>query len=144
MIAENVLLGLAAALGAGLLVGIERERRKGTGPHRALAGVRTFTLTALAGAGTELTGHRVLVVAGAALLVLLTGIGYWRERSRDPGVTTEVALFVTYVIGVIAMSSPSLAAGGAVVVTALLASRGSLHRFSVEVFEPATASTLQR
>lgn len=132
MIAENVLLGLAAALGAGLLVGIERERRKGTGPHRALAGVRTFTLAALAGAGTELSGHRVLVVAGAALLVLLAGIGYWRERSRDPGITTEIALFVTYVIGVIAMSSPVLAAAGAVVITALLASRGSLHRFSVE------------
>lgn len=137
MIADKVLLGFAAALGAGLLVGIERERRKGTGPHRALAGVRTFTLAALAGAGTQLTGHPVLVVAGAALLVLLAGIGYWRERSRDPGVTTEVALFVTYVIGVIAMSSPSLAAGGAVVVTALLASRGSLHRFSVEVLSQA-------
>src|SRR5579864_3869386 len=99
MIAEKVLLGFAAALGAGLLVGIERERRKGTGPRRALAGVRTFTLAALAGAGTQLTGHPVLVVAGAALLVLLAGIGYWRERSRDPGITTEVALFVTYVIG---------------------------------------------
>jgi uncharacterized membrane protein (DUF4010 family) len=137
MIAENVLLGLAAALGAGFLVGIERERRKGTGSHRALAGVRTFTLTALAGAGTQLTGHRVLVTAGAALLVVLAGIRYWRERSRDPGITTEIALFVTYVIGVIAISSPSLAAGAAVVVTALLASRGSLHRFSVEVLSQA-------
>ncbi len=137
MIAENVLLGLAAALGAGFLVGIERERRKRTGSHRAFAGVRTFTLTALAGAGTQLTGHRVLVTAGAALLVVLAGVGYWRQRSRDPGITTEVALFVTYVIGVIAMSSPSLAAGGAVVVTALLASRGSLHRFSVAVLSEA-------
>ncbi|HYL01551.1 MAG TPA: DUF4010 domain-containing protein [Steroidobacteraceae bacterium] len=137
MIAESVLLGLAAALGAGLLVGIERERRKGTGPHRALAGVRTFALTALAGAGAQLTGHRVLVIAGAALLVLLTAIGYWRQRSRDPGITTEVALFITYVIGVIAMSSPSLAAGAAVVITALLASRSSLHRFSVEVLSQA-------
>lgn len=137
MIAENVLLGLAAALGAGLLIGIERERRKGTGPNRALAGVRTFTLSALAGAVAQLTGYQVLVIAGAALLVVLAGIGYRRQRSRDPGVTTEVALFVTYVIGVIAMSSPSLAAGAAVVVTALLASRGSLHRFSVEVLSQA-------
>jgi uncharacterized membrane protein (DUF4010 family) len=35
------------------------------------------------------------------------------------------------------MSSPSLAAGAAVVVTALLASRSSLHRFSVEVLSQA-------
>ena len=57
MITEGALLGLAAALGGGLLIGIERERRKGTGPHRALAGVRTFTLAALAGAGAQLTGY---------------------------------------------------------------------------------------
>ncbi len=133
MITEGALLGLAAALGAGLLIGIERERRKGTGPHRALAGVRTFTLAAVAGAGAQLTGYPWLVVAGAGLIVALAAIGYWRERSRDPGVTTEVALFVTYVIGVVAVGRPSLAAGGAVVVTTLLASRGSLHRFSVDV-----------
>ena len=34
------LTGFLVALGAGLLIGIERERRKGTGPQRALAGVR--------------------------------------------------------------------------------------------------------
>lgn len=133
MITEGALLGLAAALGGGLLIGIERERRKGTGRHRALAGVRTFTLAALAGAGAQLTGHPLLVVAGAGLIVTLAAIGYWRVRSRDPGVTTEVALFLTYVIGVVAVGRPALAAGGAVIVTALLAGRGSLHRFSVEV-----------
>lgn len=133
MITEGTLLGVAAALGGGLLIGIERERRKGSGSHRALAGVRTFTLASLAGAGTQFTGHQWLVVAGAALIVTLAAIGYWRDRSRDPGITTEIALFVTYVIGVIAMGRPALAAGGAVVVTMLLASRGALHRFSVQV-----------
>jgi uncharacterized membrane protein (DUF4010 family) len=133
MITGDALLGLAAALGGGLLIGIERERRKGTGPHRALAGVRTFTLAALAGAGAQLTGYPWLVVAGAGLIVALAAIGYWRERSRDPGVTTEIALFVTYVIGVVAVDRTALAAGGAVVVTTLLASRGSLHRFSVDL-----------
>jgi uncharacterized membrane protein (DUF4010 family) len=137
MITEGALLGFAAALGGGLLIGLERERRKGTGPHRRLAGIRTFTLTALAGAGAQSTGHPWLVVTGAALIVALAGVGYWRERSRDPGVTTEVALFVTYVIGVVAIGSPSLGAGGAVVVTALLAGRTSLHRFSVEVLSKA-------
>jgi uncharacterized membrane protein YhiD involved in acid resistance len=44
------LLGLGVALGCGLLIGIERERRKGNGPARSLAGVRTFTLASLGGA----------------------------------------------------------------------------------------------
>ena len=39
---------LAVALGCGLLVGIERERRKGSGPNRAFAGLRTFAVTSVA------------------------------------------------------------------------------------------------
>ena len=44
----SVLLNLAAALGIGLLIGAERERRKGGGPARAPAGIRTFTVASLA------------------------------------------------------------------------------------------------
>ena len=59
------MLGLATALGTGLLIGIEPERCKGTGPHRALAGVGTFALASVAGAGAQSTGHPLLVVTGA-------------------------------------------------------------------------------
>lgn len=129
---EQILIGLAAALGSGLLIGIERERRKGSGPRRAFAGVRTFALASLAGAGAQLSAQPLLLAAGAILIAALAAIGYWRERSRDPGITTEVALFVTYVIGVVSLQRPALAAGAAVVVAALLASRASLHRLSVD------------
>ena len=92
-----------------------------------------------------MTGYPWLIFAGAALIVALAAIGYWRERSRDPGITTEVALFVTYVIGVVAVGRRSLAAGGAVVVTTLLASRGSLHRFSVDLLSQSpTGAPLHR
>ena len=40
----------AAALGIGLLIGAERERRKGEGPSRSPAGIRTFMIASLAGA----------------------------------------------------------------------------------------------
>jgi hypothetical protein len=36
------IVGLAVALGIGVLVGIERERRKGDGDRRAAAGLRTW------------------------------------------------------------------------------------------------------
>ena len=56
---------LATALGCGLLVGIERERRKGSGPGRAFAGLRTFALSSVVGAVAALTALPGLVVTGA-------------------------------------------------------------------------------
>jgi len=129
---ELNLLGFAAALGGGLLIGIERERRKGQGPGRAPAGVRTFALAALAGAGAKALGQPLLIAAGAALVGTLATVAYWRNRSQDPGVTTELALLVTYLLGVMAIDHPITAAGGAVVVTMLLAGRSALHEFSVD------------
>ncbi len=133
MPAESILLGFAVALGGGLLIGIERERRKGTGPHRAPAGVRTFTLAALAGAGAQALAQPILIAVGAVLIAALMSIAYWRNRTRDPGVTTELALLVTYLLGVMAMGHPAVTAGGSVVVALLLASRSTLHKFSVDV-----------
>ena len=130
---ENTLVGFAAALGAGLLIGIERERRKGTGRGRAPAGVRTFALAALAGAGAAALSQPLLVAVGALLISTLSAIAYWRNRSLDPGATTALALLVAYLIGVLAIKHAILAAGGSVVVTALLASRHRLHRFSVDI-----------
>lgn len=123
----------AVALGAGLLIGIERERRKGVGANRALAGVRTFTLTSLAGALAQALQQPLLVAAGAVLIVVLIAIAYQRDRPTDPGVTTEVALFVTFLIGVTTMDAPVFAGGAAVVVASLLAMRSRLHDFSTKV-----------
>ena len=48
LINDAMLVGFAVALGCGLLIGIERERRQHDEARHALAGVRTFTLAALA------------------------------------------------------------------------------------------------
>jgi uncharacterized membrane protein (DUF4010 family) len=128
---DTIVLGLATALGGGLLVGIERERRKGTGPRRSLAGVRTFAMAAIAGAGARALDQPLLIAIGAALVAALAAMGYWRNRNQDPGVTTELALLVTYLLGVLAIELPIVAAGGFVVVTVLLAGRRELHQFSV-------------
>ncbi|MBU6437776.1 MAG: MgtC/SapB family protein, partial [Betaproteobacteria bacterium] len=96
---NDALIGFSVALGCGLLIGVERERRKGRGAHRALAGVRTFTLVALSGALLQVLGIDALIVAGGLLVLALVTVSHWRDRSADPGVTTEVALFITYVLG---------------------------------------------
>ena len=127
---------LASAAGCGLLMGIERERRKGDGPDRALAGVRSFTLASLSGAAAALAAMPALVVLGAAFVAALAVVAYARDRSGDPGVTTEIALLLAYLIGVTCARDQLLAAALAVVVTVLLALRDALHQFSNQWLQP--------
>lgn len=127
---------LSVALGCGLLIGVERERRKGDGPGRAFAGLRTFAVACLLGATAALTRIDGLVVTGAALVAGLGVVAYWNDRSDDPGVTTEVALLLTYLIGVLCASSVTLSAALAVGLTALLAGREKLHRFARHWLRP--------
>jgi uncharacterized membrane protein (DUF4010 family) len=103
------------------------------GADRALAGVRTFTLTSLAGALAQALQQPLLVAAGAVLIVVLVAISYQRDRTNDPGVTTEVALFITFLIGVTTVAAPVFAGGAAVIVASLLAMRSRLHDFSTRV-----------
>lgn len=126
-------LGLAVALGVGLLIGVERERNKGRGPQRAQAGVRSFTIVALTGALSQLSGEPWLVAAAALFVGGLALLSYRRTAAGDPGITTELALFATYVLGVMAIGQPQLAAAAGVVVALLLAGRRRLHRFSTQL-----------
>ena len=127
---QEAMAVLATALGCGLLIGIERERRKGSGPGRALAGLRTFAITSVTGAVAALTQVPGLVVTGALMVAALAVMAYLRDRSDDPGTTTEIALFLTYLIGVLCVWSLPLSAALAVGLTALLAGREPLHRFA--------------
>ena len=133
---STALAVLASAAGCGLLMGIERERRKGDGPGRAPAGVRSFTLASIGGAAAALTAIPALVVVGAALVAALTVVAYARDRSGDPGVTTEIALLLAYLIGVTCARDQLLAAALAVVVTGLLALREVLHQFANQWLRP--------
>jgi uncharacterized membrane protein (DUF4010 family) len=124
---EQLIIRLAAALAVGLLIGIERERNKGTGPQRAAAGVRTFTLIALAGAiSLELGGPPAfLVVAG--IIGVFAAISYVRTFRRDAGLTTEVAMVIAVLLGGLALNEPKVAGALAVVVTIILAARTKVH-----------------
>jgi uncharacterized membrane protein (DUF4010 family) len=117
------------ALGIGLLIGAERERRKGEGPTRSPAGIRTFTITALAGAISFIIGGQVLLAIVTAGVVILTAAAYWRGHEDDPGLTTEITLILTALLGGLSMQQPALAGGLAVAVAVLLAARSQLHHF---------------
>ncbi|QHE88764.1 MgtC/SapB family protein [Hydrogenophaga sp. BPS33] len=128
---------LAAALGCGLLIGVERERSKGEGPAGAFAGLRTFALVCVSGAVAALLPHTALVWVGAAFVAALGVVAYARDRSEIPGATTEVALLLTYLIGVVCAQNLPLAAAMAAGLTVVLASRERLHRFVNHWLRPA-------
>jgi len=122
-------MNLATALGCGLLIGAERERRKGQGAAREPAGIRTFATASLGGALATLTGGPWLLMAAVLAVGALTAVAYWRSVQTDPGLTTEIALVVTVMLGGLAVEQPLIAAGLAVGMTVLLALKGPLHRF---------------
>ncbi len=123
---------LAVALGVGLLIGLERERRKGDGPTREAAGLRTFALVAVLGALCAVTDIPWLVPAGALGVAALAALAYRRTSASDPGLTTEIALLVTFGLGVLAAFDRALAAGSGVVVALLLGLREPLHAFATQ------------
>lgn len=126
----DTLASLALALGLGLLIGVERERRKGRGPTRRFAGIRTFSLVALAGALAQLLALPWATLVAAVLVATLAVVSHVKDRSKDPGVTTEMALFVTFLLGVLAVDDHAAAAAVGVAVAGLLAAREPLQHFS--------------
>lgn len=129
---EQSWMRLAVALGIGLLIGIERERRKGDDPGRSVAGVRTFAVVALLGAVSTLLGEEILLAVTVCGVIALAAVSYQRS-AEDPGLTTEVALLLTVLLGALAMQQPALAAGLGAGVAILLAARSRLHHFARKV-----------
>jgi len=133
MSTNGPVVGLAVALGVGLLIGIERERRKGQGADRKAAGLRTFAITAVTGALAQTLPVAGLVPIGAFFVALLAAFAHWKSRSADPGMTTEIALFATYLIGVQSVIAPALGAACGAGLALLLAARSRLHRFATQL-----------
>lgn len=97
---DALLQHLALALGLGLLVGFQREW---TTAH--LAGIRTFALVTVSG---TLCGElsRIaspwILPAGLLGIVVMLGVGtfvYVKRRDPEPGVTTQVAAILMFLVG---------------------------------------------
>ncbi len=126
----DLLLPLGTALGLGLLVGAVRERRK---PEAAVvAGLRTHALVGLMAVVALWLGPAVFV---AALLLVggFAALSYRQSRDQDPGLTGEVALVLTALLGGLALRAPGLASGLGVLVAVLLYAKAPLHRLTREL-----------
>lgn len=116
---------IAAALGCGLLIGLERERSKQRENQRSFAGLRSFAICSIFGAVCFLFGPYFGIVGA-----LITGaiVAYSiKNQTDDPGVTTEVAFILTYFIGGMCLWNIPFAAGLSVILTILLMTKHSMH-----------------
>jgi uncharacterized membrane protein (DUF4010 family) len=122
------------ALFIGALVGIEREY-SGAEEEPQFGGLRTFILCALFGAlaGALAVPERppLLLVAGLLGLVALLAVTTWiegRETRQVPGITTEVAAAVTYLLGgAVTLGHPEVAVMLAIATSAVLTFKAPLH-----------------
>lgn len=134
--AQHVFYALSVALAIGLLIGVERgwnERMVEEG--KRVAGVRTHGLVGLLGGASALlaghVGHLFIGLAfvGLAIPVATSYVVHLR-RDDDMGITSLIALLLTFVYGALAvMGEVSAAAASAVVTTLLLSAKPTLHRW---------------
>lgn len=128
---------LTTALAIGLLMGAERERRKGEGPQRSAAGIRTFALASLMGGVCVVLGGNLLLAVAMSVVAAFAAVAYFRTHEKDPGLTSEAALVLAVLLGGLAQTQTAIASALAVTVTFLLAVRVPLHRFVADVISEA-------
>lgn len=123
------LLSFSVALGVGLAIGLERERSHADSAELP-AGMRTFAIAALAGAIAASLPIPLAVPAVLLTVAVLAALGYHHSANVDPGVTTELALVATTLLGAYAVSEPEMTAGLGTVLLVLLYAKAALHRFA--------------
>lgn len=133
LLLDPPLLNLVSAVAVGALIGAERERRKGEGAARSPAGIRTFTITSISGAVAFALGGVVLLAVLTACVAALVAVSYWRAQDQDPGLTTEIVLVLTALLGGMCMQAPQTAAAIAVTVAVLLYVKAWLHNLVIKV-----------
>ena len=130
---------LLISIGLGLIVGLQREWAESR-----LGGVRTFSLVSILGTGSMLLAEKLgswIFVAAFLATTLAMGAGavmsrlQLRDKSKPPGLSTEIAILLMFLIGGLVRTGPlwvALAFAGAlaVIMQAKLELHGLASRFS--------------
>ena len=141
---------LAIALAVGLIIGMERgwKTRKSPTGFR-VAGVRSFALIGLFGGISALLGEKfgvsllAMTFFGLALMVAVSYVMTVRD-TQDFGITTELSLLITFILGSLAVSGfESEAVAGSVVMATLLGFKRELHQILRKLERRELIATLQ-
>jgi uncharacterized membrane protein (DUF4010 family) len=152
---ENTLfLRFGVALLIGMLVGIQRQyayidHEDTDSQLPMVAGVRTFALLGLSGAGAAMIGEHFdspwpFVSLILALTAFFSTAYYLRAQNGDVGMTTEVAAVVVVMAGVLAFwDELTLAVALGVVTTGLLSFKLELHGLAASISREDILATLK-
>ncbi len=139
----DALPGFIVALLIGLLVGIDRERRKAQQHTTSVGGIRTFTLIALAGAVTASLSQSfaspwIYGLGGLAVTAIMIA-GYIVDTKSHPenrGLTTEVAGLAVFLLGGMAIvGDRNMAVVLGIITSAVLAYKQTLHQLVGKIGE---------
>jgi len=130
-------LGLLVSSGIGLIIGLEREHKQ-QAETLHFAGLRTFPLMSILGftgaylADQYLPGLLPAITAGVFLLI--TVAYFVQARQGNLGMTSELALAMAFILGVmVAYGHSTEALASAVVVTGLLPLEEEFHYFVKQI-----------
>jgi len=152
MTLQDAILSIAVAIAAGILIGAERQQAHRGQKISDFGGIRTFPLVALAGAMCAMLRPFVgawLMASALAGIIALLAISHARSKDEDPGLISEVAAIVTFVLGAIA-ATPDVfpnghrylfVAAGAATTMGLLALKRPLHGFTARVSDDDVYAT---
>ena len=132
-------IGLLVSAGVGLIIGLEREFNTHDEPAH-IGGIRTFTLVALLGycsAWIGKTSNMAVLVAVIAGFFLLVGVAYYIQvKAGKMGLTTELALMMTLMLGIFNASGLMRESVAIVVLmTLVLSLKEQLHNFIRQITE---------
>ncbi len=139
---------LALATLIGILIGIEREHRRPEGTE-LIAGIRTFTIASITGMISSylaMTINSGILLISLAFFAIVSAIYIYIKNVvlRQPGITGPIALYSTFLLGVlIAYDLYLIAIVGAVIITLLLAEKRPLHSFATNLTDEEIQSAVR-
>lgn len=162
MLDFNVFYRLAAAIGIGLIIGLQREHTYYDQSGRHPAGVRTFTLVGLAGAMAALLSDQMggvapfvtgFVVVGMLLMAMHVSFAIGHRMHEDStgghlpggdGITTSIAVVIVYLLGGICWYGRLLESCVIVVVILwVLSAKEQLHTFAQKLSKEDILATVK-
>lgn len=139
---------LALASLIGILIGIEREHRR---PEKTelIAGIRSFTIACIAGMVSSYLALKIvsgILLISLAFFAIISAIYIYIKNVilKMPGITGPIALYCTFLLGVLITYEfyiPAIA--GAVIITLLLAEKRPLHSFATNLTDDEILSGVQ-
>ena len=138
MIEFNEFYKLAAALGIGFIIGMQREKAYSESASRHPAGVRTFSIISLCGALASFLAELMNSVAPfitgfvvVGLLLVASHVAHGFVNKEEDGLTTSFSLIVVYFLGALCWYNRLLESCILMIVIVwLLTLKRQLHEFA--------------